>query len=121
MSVLITTANSPKALISTRSLGRMGVEVSTADKKKYALSSLSRYSKNFYLYPSPRDTPIEFIRELTSLVKKHKHDVLMPVHSEDTYLITKYKSRLDPFIKVPLHDYSSIKALIIKVHVMKNS
>lgn len=33
MSALITTANSPKALISTRSLGRMGIDVSTADKK----------------------------------------------------------------------------------------
>lgn len=119
MSALITTANSPKALISTRSLGRMGIDVSTADKKKYALSSLSRYSKNFYLYPSPKDTPIEFIRELTSLVKKHKHDVLMPVHSEDTYLIAKYKSRLDPFIKVPLHDYSSIMAVNNKGSLMQ--
>lgn len=119
MSALITTANSPKALISTRSLGRMGIDVSTADKKKYALSSLSRYSKDFYLYPSPKDTPIEFIRELTSLVKKHKHDVLMPVHSEDTYLIAKYKSRLDPFIKVPLHDYSSIMAVNNKGSLMQ--
>jgi predicted ATP-grasp superfamily ATP-dependent carboligase len=119
MSALITTANSPKALISTRSLGRMGVEVSTADKKKYALSSLSRYSKSFYLYPSPKDAPLEFIRELTSLVKKHKHDVLMPVHSEDTYLIAKYKSRFDPFIKVPLHDYSSIMAVNNKGSLMK--
>lgn len=119
MSALITTANSPKALISTRSLGRMGIDVSTADKKKYALSSLSRYSKDFFLYPSPKDAPIEFIRELTSLVKKHKHDVLMPVHSEDTYLIAKYKSRLDPFIKVPLHDYSNITAVNNKASLMQ--
>ncbi|MGB4653427.1 ATP-grasp domain-containing protein [Methanothrix sp.] len=97
----------------------MGIDVSTADKKRYALSSLSRYSKNFYLYPSPKDAPIEFIRELTSLVKKHKHDVLMPVHSEDTYLIAKYKSHFDPFIKVPLHDYSSIMAVNNKGSLMQ--
>lgn len=119
MSALITTANSPKALISTRSLGRMGIEVSTADKKKYALSSLSRYSKNFYLYPAPKDAPLDFIRSLVMLVKKHKHDVLMPVHSEDTYLIAKYKSRLDPFIKLPLHDYSSIIAVNNKGSLMQ--
>lgn len=119
MSALITTANSPKALISTRSLGRMGIDVSTADKKKYALSSLSRYSKDFYLYPSPKDMPMEFIRELTSIVKKYKHDVLLPVHSEDTYLIAKYKSHFDPFIKVPLHDYSSIMAVNNKGSLMQ--
>lgn len=119
MSALITTANSPKALISTRSLGKRGIEVSTADKKKYALSSLSRYSKNFYLYPSPKDMPMDFIRELTSIVKKYKHDVLLPVHSEDTYLIAKYKSHFDPFIKVPLHDYSSIMAVNNKGSLMK--
>jgi len=111
MSALITTANSPKALVSTRSLGKKDVEVSTADKQRYALSSLSRYSKHFYLYPSPKNAPIKFIRSLTSLVKKYKHDVLIPVHSEDTYLIAKYKSRLDPFIKVPLHDHPTIMAV----------
>lgn len=119
MSALITTANSPKALISTRSLGKRGIEVSTADKTKYALSSLSRYSKNFYLYPSPKDMPMDFIRELTSIVKKYKHDVLLPVHSEDTYLIAKYKSHFDPFIKVPLHDYSSIMAVNNKGSLMQ--
>jgi predicted ATP-grasp superfamily ATP-dependent carboligase len=32
----------------------------------------------------------------------------MPTHSEDTYLIAKYKSALEPFVKVPLHDYSTL-------------
>lgn len=108
MNALITTANSIKALITVRNLGRKGIEVTTADKNRFALSSLSKYSNQFFLYPSPKNVPSEFINSLTSLVRKHKHDVLMPIHSEDTYLIAKYKSNLEPFIKVPLHDYPTI-------------
>lgn len=108
MNALITAANSPKALIAVRSLGKKGIEVSTADERRFALGSLSKYSKNFYLYPSPEKSPSDFINSLVSLVRKQKHDVLMPVHSVDTYLIAKYKSKFEPFIKVPLHDYSTI-------------
>lgn len=107
MNVFITGANSIKALVVVRSLGRKSIEITTADKRRFALGSLSKYSKQFFLYHSPK-IPSEFIRSLTTLVKKHRHDVLIPVHSEDTYLIAKYKPNLEPFIKVPLHDYSTI-------------
>lgn len=119
MTVFITTAKSPKALIAVRSLGRKGIEVTTSDKQRFALSSLSKYSKNFFLYPSPTESPSEFIRSLTSILKKHKHDVLMPVHSEDTYLIAKYKSKLEPFVKVPLHDYSTMMHVNDKGYLMQ--
>jgi predicted ATP-grasp superfamily ATP-dependent carboligase len=119
MPVLITSANSPKALIAVRSLGRKGIEVTTADKQRFALSSLSTHSKSFFLYPSPAKTPYEFIRSLASFLKKHKHDVLMPVHSEDTYLIAKYKSKLEPFVKVPLHDYSTLMHVNDKGYLMQ--
>lgn len=111
MNALITTANSPKALIAVRSLGKKGIEVSTGAEHRFALSACSKYSSNFYLYPSPEKSPSDFINSLISLVKKQKHDVLMPVHSVDTYLIAKYKSKLEPFIKVPLHDYSTIMSV----------
>jgi predicted ATP-grasp superfamily ATP-dependent carboligase len=119
MTVLITTANSPKALIAVRSLGRKGIEVTAADKQNFTLSSLSKYSKNSFLYPSPTESPSKFIRSLTLFLKKHKHDVLMPVHSEDTYLIAKYKSKLEPFVKVPLHGYSAIKNINDKGYLMQ--
>ena len=43
----------------------------------------------------------------------------MPVHSDDTYLIAKYKSNLEPFIKVPLHDYSTLMHVNNKGYLMK--
>jgi predicted ATP-grasp superfamily ATP-dependent carboligase len=119
MTALITTANSPKALIATRSLGKKGIDVDTADKQKFALSSLSKYSRNFFLYPSPKDHPQEFISTLISIIKKFGHDVLIPVHSEDTYIIAKYKSKLEQFIKVPLHDYPTIMNVNNKGYLLK--
>lgn len=119
MTALITTANSPKALIATRSLGKKGIDVDTADKQKFALSSLSKYSRNFFYYPSPKNYPQEFISTLISILKKHGQDVLIPVHSEDTYLIAKYKSKLEQITKVPLHDYSTIMNVNNKGYLLK--
>jgi len=119
MSVIVTTAMSPKALIVTRSLGIRGIKVTTADKQKFALASLSKYSKNFFLYPSPKKKPAEFINCLISFIKRHRDTVLIPTHSEDTYLIAKYKSSLEKYIKVPLHDYNMIKKVNDKACLME--
>lgn len=119
MTALITTANSPKALVAVRSLGKKDIKVDTADKQKFALSSLSKYSHDYFLYPSPKENPDGFISTLISIAKKHKQEVLIPVHSEDTYLIAKFKSKLDRFIKVPLHDYSTIMKVNDKGYLMK--
>lgn len=119
MTAIITTANSIKALIAVRSLGRKGIGVTTADKQRFSLSSISKYSKDYFIYPSPAKSPSEFISSLISLIEKHKYDVLMPVHSEDTYLIAKYRSYFDPIIKLPLQDYSTIMQVNDKGYLMK--
>jgi len=119
MAALITTANSPKALAVVRSLGEKGINVDTADRKKFALSSLSRYSKNFFLYPSPARYPQEFINRVYDILNKHSYDALIPVHSEDTYLIAKHKSSLERFTNIPLHDYSVIKQINDKGYLIE--
>lgn len=121
MTALITSANSPKALIAVRSLGRKGIAITTADKQKFALSSLSKYSNDFFLYPSPAKYPSDFIHSLTSFLKKHKHDVLMPVHSDDTYLIAKHKPALEQFVKVPFHDYETMMHVNDKGYLMQTA
>ncbi|MCD6599817.1 MAG: ATP-grasp domain-containing protein [Dehalococcoidia bacterium] len=119
MSAIVTTASSIKALIITRSLGRKGIRVATGDKQRFALTSLSRYSTNSFLYPSPQETPTEFINSLIQFAKNNKHEVLIPTHSEDTYVIAKHKSELDPYIRVPLYDYSSIMKAHNKGYTMQ--
>ncbi|WP_255334672.1 ATP-grasp domain-containing protein [Methanosarcina sp. KYL-1] len=100
-------------------MGRKGVEVTTGDKSNSSLSSYSIYSNNFVSYPSPQKFPSEFVTSLIQTISKNKYDVLIPVHSEDTYLIAKYKSKFEPYTKIPLHDYSTIMNVNDKGYLMK--
>lgn len=108
MTAIVTTAASAKALIVTRSLGRKGIKVITADHRKYALASLSKYSNSFFLYPSPRTNPEGFIDTLEKYARVNQPEVLIPTHSEDTYIIAKHKARLSRYMKLPVHDYETI-------------
>ena len=117
--VLITSANSIKALVAIRSLGKKGITVYTADTAIHALGSSSKYSKSFYSYTRPSTDLPAFISDLQSILKKNKCEILIPVHSEDTYVIAKYKSSFEPFAKVPLHDYKILANVNNKGYLMK--
>ncbi|AKB38021.1 ATP-grasp enzyme-like protein [Methanosarcina siciliae C2J] len=119
MDALITAANSSKALITVRSLGSRGITITTADQHRLFLSSFSKYSNNSFIYPSPNEYPSQFITSLKQVLKKNKYNVLIPVHSEDTYMISKYKSKLEDFVKVPLHDYATISNVNNKAYLMR--
>lgn len=109
MSALITSADSLKSLPIIRSLGEKEIYITTADSNTNALGSASKYSKNFFQYPSPAQTPLEFVNTLQTYLKKHKQGVLIPIHSQDTYIIAEYKQVLQQFAKIPVHDHSIIK------------
>jgi predicted ATP-grasp superfamily ATP-dependent carboligase len=108
MSVLVTASDSPKALSVIRSLGRAGIPVTAAADRKSSLGSSSKYCTDTFRYPSPRGFPEEYFRALSGFLNHHPHDVLMPVHSEDTYLIAKYQECLSKLTKIPLHTFEAI-------------
>ncbi len=115
---LITSANSIKALIAVRSLGKKTISVSTADSTKSALSSFSKYSQDFFQYHPPSKNESVFISCLQNILKKNDFDVLFPVHSEDTYVIAKYRSCFETYVKVPLHDYPTLANVNNKGYLM---
>lgn len=118
MSAIITSADSLKSLPIIRSLGEKGVYITTADYKPSALGAASKYSKSFFQYPSPAQTPLEFINALQKYLKKHQQEVLIPIHSQDTYIIAEYRQALQQFAKIPVHDYSIIKRVNDKGKLM---
>lgn len=118
MSAIITSADSLKSLPIIRSLGEKKVYVTTADSKPNALGSASKYSKNFFQYPSPAQSPLEFLDSLQTILKKHEKGVLIPIHSLDTYIIAEYKQALQKFAEIPVHDYSIIKCVNDKGKLM---
>lgn len=108
MSVIITGAESTKALISVRSLGRKGVKVSVGGIDKFSSTFFSRYSKKSFIYTDPKKDETRFIEDLEKFVQENPHDVLIPTHSRETYTISKYKKRLEKYIKIPVPDYKKV-------------
>jgi len=109
MSVLVTGSESPKALTVIRSLGKKGISVTAAADTSQSLGRSSRYSSDSFCYPTPTERPVEYINALKEFLRINQHDVLLPVHSEDTYLIAEHKEILGRYTRVPLHDYSRIR------------
>jgi len=119
MSVLVTASDSPKALSVIRSLGRAGIPVTASADTKTSLGSSSKYCTGTFQYPSPRRFPEEYYRALSAFLKHHPHEVLIPVHSEDTQLIAKYKDNLSKLTKIPLHTYEAICEVNDKSRLMQ--
>lgn len=119
MAAIITKASSTKALVITRSLGRKSVDVTTSDSFRFATSFFSKYSKKHFIYPSPKKNPKGFIQFLVNYVRKSDEEVLIPIHSDETYLIAKHKKGLEAYIKVPLPDYEKIRLVNDKSSLSK--
>lgn len=119
MSVLVTASDSPKALSVIRSLGKAGIPVTAAAETEFSVGSSSKYCTGTFRYPSPRRSPEKYYETLSVFLKHHPHDVLMPVHSDDTYLIAKYKDHLSKFTKIPFHSYEAICEVNDKSRLMQ--
>lgn len=119
MLVLVTNASSPKGLVVTRSLGKKGLVVTTTDHERFSPTFFSKYSTNHFLSPAPERAQSDFVSTILKNVKKRKIDVLMPVNSTETLLISKYKDKFTPHTKVPFEDYHKMVQINDKNEVMK--
>jgi len=119
MSVIVTNASSVKALVVTRSLGRKGIDVITTDSERFSPTFFSKYSKSHFLTPSAERSPNKFINVLLDYVRKNKPEVLMPVNSTETLLISRFKNRFTKFTEVPFENYSKMILLHDKEKLAK--
>lgn len=112
MSVLVTNASGAKGLVVTRSLGKNNIDVTNTDSETYSAAFFSRYSKNYFLTPPAAKYPDEFIEATLNYIKNNNIDLLMPVNSVETLLISKYKDMFTQHTNLPFEDYSKM----IKLH-----
>ena len=96
--ILILDANQRSALAATRSLGKKGIPVIVADEKKETLSSVSKYCKKSFAYPSPYKFPNNFIETLKKEVTKRKIHIIFPMTDITTYLLLKYNHKFNAII-----------------------
>lgn len=116
--VLVLDANQRSALAVTRSLGKKGITVFTAEESSSALAGASRFSQRYIEYPSPRQSPDQFIDVLSELVKQHRIDILMPMTELTTELLLSNKSAFHG-ATIPSSDLQTIDLLANKYALMK--
>lgn len=104
MRVLVTEGAFKHTLAAVRSLGRRGIDVAVTSHLKHSMSFFSRYCKRRILtaYPNTED----FIRTLLEALTRENYDVLLPIGIQSTKLISQFRDRLAPLVKIPIPDYA---------------
>jgi predicted ATP-grasp superfamily ATP-dependent carboligase len=116
--VLVLDANQRSALAVTRSLGRQGVAVVTADETSASLAGASRYASQHFAYPSPQQQPDLFVDAIGELVKSHHFDIIMPMTELTTTLLQSNENRLHGAI-LPFADIDTVNSVADKCALMQ--
>jgi predicted ATP-grasp superfamily ATP-dependent carboligase len=117
---LVLDAGQRSALAVTRSLGKRGVDVFTVEETPTALASVSRYSQQHFICPSPRIQPEQFIEFLIGLVKQHHIDILLPMTELTTTLLLMNQNSF-PDVTMPFPDMSTVESLANKYFLMQTA
>ena len=117
--VLIIDSNQRSALAVTRSLGKQGIQVFTAEETPTALASSSRFSRHHFTYPSPGLYPDQFIKHLSNFVKEQHIDILLPMTELTTMLLlihqTAFSDTATPFPNIDTVESLANKCLLMRM------
>ncbi len=116
--VLVLDSNQRSALAVTRSLGKRGIQVFTAEETPTALASASKFSIRHFTYPSPRLNSKQFIETLINLVKQHHVDILLPMTELTTTLLLLHQDSF-PDATIPFPDMNTVESLANKCLLMQ--
>lgn len=116
--VLVLDASQRSALAVTRSLGRQGIPVLTADEFMTALSGCSRYSIQHLTYPSPRLKPGEFVAAIIRLCEQYGINIVLPMTELTTALLLRNRASLTN-ITIPWPALECVDSLADKSALMR--
>lgn len=112
--VLIMDANQRSALAATRSLGRLGYQVITADCEDQTLAGSSRHSTRHLVYPNPYESPLEFLKWVERALQPDQVQIVLPMTEVTTDLLIRHRERW-PEVTLPFPDIKTIDALSNKI------
>ena len=116
--VLVLDAMQRSALATTRSLGARGIEVFTADESTSSLAGSSKYSRQYFTYPSPRLHPEQFIEIISDINKQQGTNILMPMTELTAQLLLEHQGYFSD-TKIPFPALSIVDSLADKYQLMK--
>ncbi|MDT8453023.1 MAG: ATP-grasp domain-containing protein [Gammaproteobacteria bacterium] len=116
--LLVLDANQRSALAVTRSLGRHGVSLITADETVTSLAGCSRYSQKYISHPSPRLQTEHFISTIVEICNKENIAIIFPMTELTTNLLLKHQDKLSGII-LPFAGLETVDALADKYRLMQ--
>jgi predicted ATP-grasp superfamily ATP-dependent carboligase len=108
MKVFVTDAGYKHTLGAVRALGKRGIYVLAGSESNVSQSFYSKYCKDRIVYPNP-GKEMEFTDFLLDYVKNNSLDVLLPIGYLATTALSKRKEDFEPYVKLPIADYSSME------------
>jgi len=118
--VLVLDATQRSALAATRSLGRHGYLVLTADSDPATLAGASRFSARALQYPDPYTEPLAFIDWMAQCLARETIDIVLPMTEVTTDLMLRHSTRW-PQVLLPFAGIDTIDALANKVALHKRA
>jgi predicted ATP-grasp superfamily ATP-dependent carboligase len=107
--VLVTDGHFRKTLAVVRSLGRKGVRVTVGERTFLNTSFFSKYCTRRIVYPSPQQSPNQFIEFLLREIKKNHYDCLFPMEEETLLLLAQHKSEISQYARFVIPDLEKIE------------
>ena len=109
LDVLLTDGHYKHTYAIIRALVEKKLSVGVLFHKKLSLSFLSRYvSKRFIVSPFIYDDESIYLNEIISILKNNNIKVLLPIGNISNNLVSRFKSEINRYTKVPIVDYEKM-------------
>jgi predicted ATP-grasp superfamily ATP-dependent carboligase len=109
------------ALAVTRSLGKKGIKVVVGADVEPSLASRSRYCGKAFRYPSPLQTPEQFIENLRSKIEEWPDAILIPMTDVTLTEILRRRTDFGNGITIPFDEYDKYILLSDKTTLFRLS
>ncbi len=119
MHVLVTDGHFRKTLAVVRSLGQKGVQVTVGERTFLNTSFFSKYCARRLVYPSPRQSPNQFIEFLLKEIKGNHYDCLFPMEEETLLLLARHQSEISQYTYLLIPDLEKIEFVRDKGNLMQ--
>lgn len=122
--VIVLNGSYHNSLTIVHSLARRGIPVIVGDKNRgiksyFGEAMLSRYGAHRFLYPSPDNSPKNFIKRINEVSKKYKANVLFPVGANTYVTVSAFRDYLSKEIMFVLADDDLIRKAHDKYQCLK--
>lgn len=112
--ILVTDAQDRPALAAIRCLGEAGYRVTATAPSRVAPGLWSRGCSARSILPEPSAGIDEFVARLGDLLRRVRHDVLVPGSDETLYVVSLKRDQLAPYVALGLPDHEIVERALNK-------